>query len=101
MSKRKLTASERAALAANPPDYLTQREVARRIGLSVPRVRQLRAAGDFPQPFRPSGSPTGKLLFAASDIEAWLAARRRQAEREARQRRGPRLKVPRERNEAL
>lgn len=65
MMKRKSGPEER---------YITIREAAEHLGLSVRAVRRLMSAGEL-RAYRLSLSPAGALRFKVSDLEAWAETR--------------------------
>ena len=74
-SPRDLPRGWRCEMTA-PERFLTTREYAelRRISPQTARLERMRGNGP---PFLRTGEPrTGRVLYALSDVEAWLAARR-------------------------
>jgi len=57
------------------PQFLDFKEVCEMIHLSRSRVNQLLAAGDFPEPHKLSPAKSGRVIWPAEAIHAWLAER--------------------------
>ena len=57
------------------PRLLDQHEISALTRLSASRIRQLVASGEFPKPMRATNAKTGKNLWPADAIEAWIRER--------------------------
>jgi predicted DNA-binding transcriptional regulator AlpA len=58
-------------------EFLSSRDLARRLGISKSTVERMRAEGSAPPFHRISGGPKqGRVGYAPADVEQWLANRR-------------------------
>lgn len=69
--------------------YLTQRQICERLHLSARSLERMRTDGTGPAFVRATpGNKRGRILYRETDVEAWLATRRRTSTSDS----GPRAK---------
>ena len=57
--------------------FLSKKEAAKLVGLSIAQVDRLRRSGDFPDSYELTGAPNGKVGFLRSEMNDWSLTRKK------------------------